>query len=246
MPIDIAIPSGKASARKLSGERIFFATVAASMLLAVLIGFGRTYYFRGLLPPQPNVLPPTALVHVHAALFSAWVLLFMVQTGFVAAGRRDLHMKLGLVGLPMVLAMLVVGALTGLNLAKRMAGMPFDPFMMMALPLLSVTGCAILFLAALALRRTPAAHKRLMIMGMAAMIGAAFSRMPWFSFFVGAFILPNLYAVALIGWDVATRRRPHPATLAGGAMVLAVTVGILFVWQTPAWLAFARWAASFV
>jgi len=247
MPIDIPRPSGKASMRKPSNEQVFFTALAATLFLAVLIGFGRTYYLRALLPPpQPIVLPPTALVHVHAILFSGWILLFMVQTCLVAAGRRDLHMKLGLAGLPMVLSMLVVGTLTGLNLAKRLAGLPMDPFMMMALPLMAMAGCGVLFLAALALRRRPAAHKRLMILGMAAMIGAAFARMPWIPFMVGSFFLPNIYTLALIAWDVATRRRPHLSTLLGGLVVLAATVGILFVWQTPAWLAFARWAASFV
>ncbi|MBO9546449.1 hypothetical protein [Caulobacter sp.] len=246
MPIDIAISPRTASERKLSGERVFFTALAASMLLAVLIGFGRTYYFRAFLPPQPAVLPPSALVHVHAALFSAWIVLFMVQVGFVAAGRRDLHMKLGLVGLPTVLAMIVVGTLTGLNLSKRLAGMPFDPFMMMALPLISMVGCSGLFLSALALRRTPGAHKRLMILGMAAMIGAAFARMPFIPFLIGAFFLPNIYTVALLAWDVVSDRRPHRATLAGGVVVLGATVGILFVWQNPLWLAFAKWASALV
>jgi hypothetical protein len=246
MPIDIAIPSGKASARKLSGERMFFTALAASMLLAVLVGFGRTYYFRALLPPQPMVLPPSALVHVHAMLFSAWIVLFIVQVGFVAAGRRDLHMKLGLVGLPMVLSMIVVGTLTGLNLGKRLAGLPIDPFMMMALPLMGMLGCSILFLTALALRRRPGVHKRLMILGMAAMIGAAFARMPFIPFLIGAFFLPNIYTVALLVWDVVTDRRPHRSTLAGGVVVLGATVGILFVWQNPLWLAFAKWASALV
>ena len=155
-------------------------------------------------------------------------------------------MKLGLLGLPMVLAMMVVGALTGLNLAKRLAGLPLDPFAMMALPLLSLVGFAILFLAALALRRRPAAHKRLMVLGMAAMIGAAFARMPLIPFLIGAFILPNIYTLALIAWDMVTEQRLHRSTVLGGVVVLGATVGILFVWQTPAWLAFARWAASLV
>jgi hypothetical protein len=246
MPIDIAIPSGRASTRKLSGEQVFFTALAASLLLAVLIGFGRTYYFRALLPPQATVLPPSPLVHAHAMLFSAWILLFVVQTSFVAAGRRDLHMRLGLIGLPMVLSMLVVGTLTGLNLSKRLAGLPIDPYMMMALPLIAMVGCAILFLTALALRRTPGAHKRLMVLGMAAMIGAAFARMPFIPFLIGAFFLPNIYTVALIAWDLVTDRRPHRSTLLGGVVVLSATVGILFVWQNPVWLAFARWASGLV
>ena len=100
MPIDIAIPSGRASLRKLSGERLFFTALAATMFMAVVIGFGRTYYLRAFIPPPEFIKPATPLVHLHGLLFSAWIVLFMVQTSLVTAGRRDLHMKLGLTGLP--------------------------------------------------------------------------------------------------------------------------------------------------
>lgn len=245
MPIDIAIPSGKASMTKLSGEQVFFTALAATLFLAVLIGFGRTYYLRAFIEPPAFMKPATPLVHLHGLLFSAWVVLFMVQTSFVAAGRRDLHMKLGLVGLPLVLSMIVVGTLAALHQVKRLA-IPLDPLSWMAVPILAVVGFGILFLSALALRRTPGAHKRLMVLGMAAMIGAAFARMPGMPFLLGAFFLPNIYAVALIAWDLVTTRRPHLSSVLGGLLVLFVTVGPMFLWKTPAWLAIARWLASLV
>jgi len=113
MPIDTAIPSGKASIRKLSDERLFFTALARHHVMAVVIGFGRTYYLRAFIPPPEFIKPATPLVHLHGMLFSAWIALFMVQTSLVAAGRRDLHMKLGLAGLPLVLSMIVVGDLGG-------------------------------------------------------------------------------------------------------------------------------------
>lgn len=240
MPIDIAIPSGRASLRKLSGERLFFTALAATMFMAVVIGFGRTYYLRAFIPPPEFIKPATPLVHLHGLLFSAWIVLFMIQTSLVAAGRRDLHMRLGLTGLPIVLSMILVGTWAALRQVDRLA-IPLDPLSWLAVPMLAVVGFGLLFLSALALRRKPAAHKRLMVLGMAAMIGAAFGRMPGMPFLLGAFLLPNIYTVALIAWDVAQTRRPYLSSVLGGLLLLFVTVGPLFIWKTPAWLATARW-----
>lgn len=245
MPIDIAIPSGKASTRKLSGEQVFFTALAATMFLAVLIGFGRTYYLRAFMPPPEFIKPATPLVHLHGLLFTAWIVLFMTQTSLVTAGRRDLHMKLGLVGLPVVCAMIGVGTLSALHQVKRFS-FPMDPLSWMAVPILAVVGFGTLFLTALALRRTPGAHKRLMLLGMAAMIGAAFARIPGMPMLLGAFFLPNIYAVALIIWDLIQTRRPYLSSVLGGLLVLFVTVGPMFIWRSPAWLAIAKWLASFV
>lgn len=240
MPIDTAIPSGRASIRKLSDERLFFTALAATMFMAVVIGFGRTYYLRAFIPPPEFIKPATPLVHLHGLLFSAWIVLFMVQTSLVAAGRRDLHMKLGLTGLPVVLSMIVVGTWAALRQVDRLA-IPLNPLSWLAVPMLAVVGFGVLFLLALALRYKPAAHKRLMVLGMAAMIGAAFARMPGMPFILGAFFLPNIYAVALIVWDIVQTRRPHLSSVLGGLLVLVVTVGPLFIWKSPAWMAIAEW-----
>ena len=48
----------------------------------------------GVLKADP--LPP--LLHVHGAVFSAWIVLLIVQVSLVAADRVDLHRRLGLMG----------------------------------------------------------------------------------------------------------------------------------------------------
>jgi hypothetical protein len=246
MPIDTAILPAPSRARGLAGERLFFTLLAASMFLSVLIGFAPTYYVGPLVGPAPVMARASLLVHLHGSIFSVWVLLFMVQVGLVAANRRDLHMALGTGGIVLVPLMVVVGALTALHQVGRRSGPPLDPLSWLAVPLLSVVGFGVLFLAALALRRTPGAHKRLMVLGMAAMISAAFGRMPFIPTMLGILVLPNLYTVALLIWDVATTRRPHAASLLGGLLVLATTVGPIFIWRTPAWKAFAAWAVALV
>jgi hypothetical protein len=57
--------------------------MAALMLATVFIGFAPTYYLAGVFQaPLPN-----RLIHVHGAAFSCWMLLLIVQTSLVSAGR---------------------------------------------------------------------------------------------------------------------------------------------------------------
>lgn len=246
MPRDTALLTIPSRARSLSGERLFFVLIAASMFLSVLVGFAPRYYLAPI-NGSPAMAQASLMIHFHGALFSVWVLLFMVQVGLVAADRRDLHMALGTGGLFLVPLMIVIGTLTALQQVARRSGPPMlDPLSWLAVPLLSVVGFGVLFVVALALRRTPGAHKRLMVLGMAAMISAAFGRMTFLPIMFAILVLPNLYMVALLIWDVTTTRRPHPASLLGGALTLFATVGPIFIWRTPIWKTIATWSVSLI
>src|SRR5262249_36052132 len=89
-------------------DRAFFSTMAAAMVLVVVIGFSRTYYFRAVSNVGGEL--PT-LLQVHGAVFTSWILLFLAQTLLVASGRTDLHRRLGVVGAFLAAAVLAVGTL---------------------------------------------------------------------------------------------------------------------------------------
>src|SRR5437016_13264714 len=76
-------------------ENLFFSGMAVLILATVFLGFARSYYLAGVFKaPLPNLI-----VHIHGAVFSSWILLLIAQTSLVAAGRIDLHRRLGLLGL---------------------------------------------------------------------------------------------------------------------------------------------------
>ena len=73
----------------------FYTLIGLTMAAIVLIGFSRTYYLRAWFH-----LPPLSWrLHLHGAALTLWVVLFVVQTRLIAAGRRRLHMTLGIAGL---------------------------------------------------------------------------------------------------------------------------------------------------
>lgn len=82
----------KSPATQRSGAlRYFFAALGLSYALVAVVGFAPSYvdYFAGTLE-----IPPIA--HVHGALMTAWLLLFIVQTSFAASGALKWHRTLGL------------------------------------------------------------------------------------------------------------------------------------------------------
>src|SRR5262252_9138182 len=81
---------------------IFFAGVATFIVATVFLGFAQTYYLSGLLTLpawKAGMGPPHRVaVHLHAIIFSSWVVFLIVQTSLVSVGRLDLHRWLGLFG----------------------------------------------------------------------------------------------------------------------------------------------------
>ena len=106
-------------------DRLFYGGMAVAMGLTVLAGFASTYYLRFLTGGPKATLsggPFTTLVYVHGALFTAWVLLFIVQTALVAGRRVAVHRRLGGAGAVLAAAMIVAGtfiAIATANGARR-------------------------------------------------------------------------------------------------------------------------------
>src|ERR1041385_8610276 len=92
----------------------FFTGMAIAVAATVGAGFAPTYYLKPLFatPALPLSL------HIHGALFTAWVLLFVAQTSLVAANRTDLHRRLGVAGAGLAVAMVVSGTAVAIESAR--------------------------------------------------------------------------------------------------------------------------------
>ena len=238
---------GRASARKIgTHDRLFYGTIAITMGLTVFAGFASTYYLRFFSGGPSATLsggPFTTLVHVHGALFSAWVLLFLVQTALVASRRVALHRRLGIAGAVLAAGMVVAGTSTAIASAARGAAPPgVDPLAFLVIPLFDMVLFAAFVTAALALRRNKEAHKRLMLLAYVSIVVAAVARLPGVLTIgpLGFFGLSFLFVVAGAIYDFVSRRQVHRAYLWGGAVfVLSVPVR-LAVSSTSAWRTFAE------
>jgi hypothetical protein len=96
------------------------------------------------------------------------------------------------------------------------------------------------------LRRSPAAHKRLMLLATLAVLTAAIARLPYVLPLgpLAYFGFTDLLVVVAMAYDRVTRGRVHPALVWGG-LFLVVSQGVrLAVSGTAWWLAVATWLTS--
>ena len=61
-------------------DRRFYLTIALVCAAVIFAGFARSYYLKSHFPLSPAL---SLLVHVHGAVFTAWVIYFVVQTALI-------------------------------------------------------------------------------------------------------------------------------------------------------------------
>jgi hypothetical protein len=225
-------------------DRRFYAAMPVVASVVIVAGFASTY--------GPKVItssrPVPAIVHVHAGVFVCWLLLFVAQTLLVVRGHIQAHVRLGQAGLALAGLMLVTGLATAIDAARAghtgIPGVEFpDPQGFMLLNVASIVVFSLLVAAGWWWRRRPQAHKRLMLAAtVAALMPPGISRLPGVAGHDGA-IAAVAVAFLLVGpaYDLATRRRIHPAYAGLLLAVFIVPPVVLGLSGTGAWRAAAAW-----
>src|ERR1700687_1137784 len=119
MATEVIVP--RESAKVSSGvpgpkyDHLFFSSMALAMLVTVFAGFAHSYYLAGVF----RAPLPSAIIHLHGAAFSCWILLLVTQTSVVAAGRVDIHRRLGIAGFLLGCVMVVLGVLAATDSLVR-------------------------------------------------------------------------------------------------------------------------------
>ena len=219
----------------------FYQLAALIMAALILGGFARTYYLRVFF----EVPPITRLLHLHAVLFTAWVALFVTQTQLIARHRVGMHMKLGVAGALLAVAVFIVGVLSafaGLHDA-RPRPLGFTALQFSIFPLSSIGLFGAFVAAGIWLRKQPALHKRLMVLAMVAATGPAVARLIRFSGFLEHFLLlqASVTTVLVLWCAVADFRRHghvHPLYWAGGLLLIAAWPLRYAIGRSEAWASF--------
>ena len=210
------------------------AYLAIALLVAGIVawGFWETYYSqafaRGDLP---------AIVHVHAAVFSIWVLVLVAQAALVAAGNVQLHRRTGNVGMVYGGVVLAIGLLVSVGAPALRVRAAFYPLEVGGVIALYNLTDMLLFGAFLALsfvhRNRPELHKRWIIAATAALCGAALGRVvpgntPQYLLL---WLSPLL---AMIAVDLAILRRVHWIPVVTGALLVAAFFKVR-LYSAPIW-----------
>jgi hypothetical protein len=228
---------------------------AIAAFAVVVAGFARTYYLK--LAFGSPALP--WLLHLHAALMTAWLVLFFVQARLVAVHRVGVHRRLGIAGAVLAVLLVVVGASVALHAGARdrlrpNAGGP-PALALMGFFLIVLFVFAVFVGTALLLRRRRDWHKRLMLLSCVVLTGPALSRLPleripMFGFLksggaAGLFSLDLLIVYGCIAYDTWRNRRAHPAFIGGALLMMIYDTPRIWVFlSSPFSMRVATWLTS--
>lgn len=222
-------------------DHFFFPIMAALMLVTVVVGFGPTYYFAGVF----RAPLPSTIVHIHGAAFSCWILLLITQTSLVAAGRTDIHRRLGVAGFILACLMVVLGILAATDtLVHERGPVGRDPQFFYIVPMSDMLIFVVLIFFAFRNRFNPVAHKRLIYVATATLLIAAIARWPLalvHRHAARAGMVVFLFLFVLMAYDFWSMRKIHRATLWASALVIFVFLARIPIGHTAAWHSFAAW-----
>jgi hypothetical protein len=215
-----------------------YLAIVVSLFVMVAWGFWPSYYG----PLLKGGVARPWWIHIHAAVFAGWMVLLLAQSWLVTSGRVRLHRRLGQLGILYGVGVLMLGLAVSFATAAanvrsgRLTLAAAAEFLLF--PLVDMALFAGFFGAAIAYRRKPDAHKRLIVAATVSLAYAALSRIISVEtlLFLPVWLSPLFVAMA---FDLATRRSIHPALWASVA-ILTLAWARIYIMQSPGWLRIGR------
>jgi hypothetical protein len=228
-------------------DNIFFTTTAVMMMAIVVSGFGPTYFLKGAVFAHL----PSLVVHLHGAVFSSWIFLYVIQSSLISAKNFKLHRKLGVLGGVIAGLMVVLGILAPIGTLRRHAHIPsfFTPADFLIGNILGIIFFGMYVAVAIWQRKNARVHKRLMFMANASILEPALSRFyffwPWWRhhmYLTG--VVPLGFIVVLVMYDLYSWRKPLLVTLIGGFLFWAADPVSDMIIKTPVAQRLTVWAQN--
>ncbi len=225
-------------------DRVFFSAMIVALWAAVLYGFARTYFLAGMVSaPLPN-----RLIHIHGAAFTLWMILLVVQSALISARKVAWHRTLGIAGMGLAVAMVVLGVMAATDALRRGAAPEgLDAKTFYVVPITAIGLFAVLVFYAYRARRKPVVHKRLILIATIAIAAAAWGRWP-----IAILqdhppllnVVTLLFLLPIVVYDIVSRGRVQKTTIWASLFVMVVQLVRVPIGFTPVWHAFATWMAG--
>ncbi|WP_297512322.1 hypothetical protein [uncultured Caulobacter sp.] len=236
---------------RLPSDAWFFPAMTALIWLGVVMGFGGEMLS---LSKEGKLVYPL-LVHVHAVVFTGWLVVFTAQVWLVRSRRVGLHRRLGVAAAVLAGVMLLLGPATAIYVQIKWFGLPNGDPAFLAISMSDMISFAGLTAAALAWRRDPFVHKRLMLLGTLALADAGFGRWTGMALgptlgpivgngFMGRVLIGDCLSLAALlapaAYDLVTRGRTATVVTIGTLWAVAWPVLATGLYLNPTWIALAK------
>lgn len=238
-------------------DRWIFVFMAAWFIAIVLAGFIPDSLMKIGMVQAGQRAPFPMVLHMHAVVMGAFLLLLLTQSWLMATGKRALHMQLGVAGMVLAAVVVIVGfvlvptmyhqlwyAAQGATTpeAKTATGQALAFWNKITLLQIRIGILFPLFIA-IGLRargQEAGLHKRMMILATAMPLPAGIDRIPWLpQTMPGNPISVDLYTLAAISpmlvWDVIRNGRVHRAYWIVLAAYLPCAIAVHALWNSDWW-----------
>lgn len=225
-------PSTAITGRNGLIDKYFYFVMSLLMVALVASGFGQTVN-RNLI--HPNV-PRPFILWIHAAVFTAWVLFFVLQSALVRTHNVRVHRSLGWFGAALGTVMVPLGLVTAVVMVRfevhqlHQAGRGA----FLSIPFFDMLCFAPFFALAVYWRKKPELHRRLIFIATSVLLAAAFGRLSLF----GPLFYAGVDAVILLGVvrDLLVNRRVHTIyRIVLPSLVPLQVCALYLAFDAPAW-----------
>jgi hypothetical protein len=229
---------------RIPRDRFFFG-IAWLVLGASIAGFSKTFF----LPLALGRFHPLGATYVHAFFLFGWVALFFVQATLVRARAIRWHRRVGAFGVLVALGVAATTIAMGIQSVQRdIAAGGGEPVVSNVVGAFSAMLLFLLLVAlAIAFRKRPDYHARLMLLATLHVLWPA-----WFRFrhffpsvpfpeIVFAVLLADAWIVLAMARDRMKLGHVHPALLWGGLGVIAEHAAEAALFDSHGWRALGRW-----
>ena len=228
-------------------DRDFFLFFLLVCWLGVIMGFAPSAMQR--FSGHARYAAPLIL-KIHAIAFSSWLALLTAQVLLIRTRNTVLHIKLGILAVPLVPIMAVSALYSEIYTQRWHLAHPPNNFAFFIMPIFWITTFTLLATAAFVARKNPSAHKRLILLATTMIVGAAYGRWwgdaltRWFGDGLGGMLINTYTATDLIllsalGYDLWTRGRLHKVYETVVPAILVAEIGTTLIYHSPAWLPIA-------
>lgn len=210
-------------------DRYFYFAMSLASAAVVVAGFSQTIDDVLL---HPAIAPPRIL-WVHAAAFSAWILVFILQSALVRTRNVKWHRTIGWAAAALAALMLPLGVVTAVRMVHYETYSLHMPhrFAFLAVPFFDISVFGLCMALAIGWRKKTEFHRRLVFFGTCALLVAAFARMDhaFARHHNLSYVGVDLMLALGVCRDLLVNRRIHTVYRIGVPLYYAAQFGVLYL-----------------
>lgn len=213
-------------------DKYFYFAMALLFPVIVVSGFSRTVNDNLLHPAIPRPL----ILWFHGAAFSSWVVFFMFQSVLVRTRNVRWHRFFGWFGAALGAAMVPLGIATAIVMARfdayQLHQTGAEPFLI--IPFYDMAAFGTLLALAIAWRKKPELHRRLIFIATCGLLDAAFARSDFiFNHSLFFFCFDLVIGLGVVR-DLIVNRRIHRVYLIALPTLIVLQSLAILIWRSEA------------